>query len=87
MRFSFDQHWNLVDDDTWTKVDRNTFRIGRYATFDFSVRGDTLSLIPRITEAQRRRALADTRSFSTAGWMVAVTYLGQKWVGLRCDWC
>jgi hypothetical protein len=88
---SLDQHYNQVDDGTWEKVDSNTFRIGASdrsaATFDFSMRGDTLTLIPRITEAQRREALADPKAFSTAGWMVAVSYPGTKWEGLPCVWC
>jgi hypothetical protein len=84
---SLDQHYNQVDDGTWTLVDANTFRIGPDATFDFSIQGDTLRLIPRITDAQRREALAHPREFSTAGWMVAVTYPGTKWQGLPCSWC
>jgi hypothetical protein len=88
---SLDQHYNQVDDGTWQLVDSNTFTIGAFdgstATFDFSIRGDTLTLIPRITEAQRRQALANPEAFSTASWMVAVTYPGSKWEGLPCSWC
>jgi hypothetical protein len=88
---SLDQRYNQVDDGTWERVDSNTFRIGASdrssATFDFSIRGDTLRLIPRITEAQRREALADPEAFSTAGWMVAVSYPGTEWEGLPCIWC
>jgi hypothetical protein len=84
---SFDQHWNVVDFGHWHLVDANTFRIGPDARFDFRIRGDTLSLIPRITEAQRQEALADPMAFSTAGWMVAVSYPGTRWEGLPCDWC
>jgi hypothetical protein len=88
---SLDQHYNQVDDGTWEAVDSNTFRIGASdrsgAIFDFSIRGDTLMLIPRITQAQRHEALADPSAFSTAGWMVAVSYPGTKWEGLPCTWC
>jgi hypothetical protein len=88
---SLDQHYNQVDDGTWEEVDSNTFRIGASdrssATFDFSIRGDTLALIPRITEAQRQEALANPEAFSTAGWMVAVSYPGTRWEGLPCTWC
>jgi hypothetical protein len=83
---SFDQRWNLVDYGPWTMVDSNTFRIRR-ATFDFRIRGDTLALTPRITQAQRDAALSDPKTFSTAGWMVAVSYPGTRWEGLPCDWC
>jgi hypothetical protein len=83
---SFDQRWNLVDYGPWTIVDSDTFRIRR-ATFDFTIRGDILTLIPRITDAQRDAALADPTAFSTAGWMVAVSYPGTRWEGLPCDWC
>jgi len=83
---SLDQHWNQVDDGTWESVDANTFRIGD-ATFDFHIRGNVLTLIPRITEAQRQEALADPERFAAAGWMVAVTYPGTKWEGLPCRWC
>jgi len=88
---SLDQHYNQVDDGTWQAVDSNTFRIGAPdrsgAIFDFTIRGDTLMLIPRITEAQRQEALAHPMAFSTAGWMVAVSYPGTKWEGLPCTWC
>jgi hypothetical protein len=88
---SLDQHYNQVDDGTWEEVDSNTFRIGASdrwgATFDFSLRGDTMTLTPRITEAQRQEALADPEAFSTAGWMVAVSYPGTRWEGLPCTWC
>jgi hypothetical protein len=88
---SLDQHYNQVDDGTWHMVDSNTFQIGAAdrsaATFDFSIQGDVLRLIPRITEAQRQEALADPTAFSTAGWMVAVMYPGTKWEGLPCTWC
>ncbi len=88
---SLDQHYNQVDDGTWEEVDSNTFRIGAsdrsVATFDFSIRGDTLTLLPRITATQRQEALADPEAFSTAGWMVAVSYPGTRWQGLPCTWC
>jgi hypothetical protein len=89
---SVDQYGNQVDDGTYVMVDNNTFVIGASdrdeATFDFTLQGDTLSLAPRITAHQRREALRNPLAFSTAGWMVAVTYPGTKWKGVPCfGWC
>ena len=84
---SLDQYWNQVDDGSYAMVDGNTFEIGG-ATFDFAIQGDTLSLTPRITAQQRRQALRDPLQWSTAGWMVAVTYPGTNWKSVPCfGWC
>jgi len=84
---SLDQYWNQVDDGTYVMVDDDTFMIGD-ATFDFTRQGTTLSLTPRITARQREVALRHPLAWSTAGWMVAVTYPGTNWKGVPCfGWC
>jgi hypothetical protein len=84
---SLDQFQNQVDDGTYIVVDSNTFMIGD-ATFDYSVKGSILTLRPIITAKQRRDALRDPFGFSTAGWMVAVSYPGTKWNHVACQgWC
>ena len=85
---SVDQYGNQVDDGFYEMVDSDTFRIGGDATFDFSIRGDTLKLTPVITDKQRREALRHPEQFSTAGWMVAVSYPGTSWKRVPCQgWC
>jgi hypothetical protein len=81
---SLDQFQNQVDDGTYVIVDSNTFMIGD-ATFDYSVSGGTLSLTPVITDRQRREALRHPWDFTTAGWMVAVTYPGTTWNQVACQ--
>src|SRR6266568_1929548 len=81
---SLDQFQNQVDDGTYVIVDSNTFMIGD-ATFDYSVQGDILRMTPIITAKQRREALRHPWEFSTAGWMVAVSYPGKKWNGVACQ--
>jgi hypothetical protein len=84
---SLDQNFNQVDDGTYVMVDSNTFVIGE-ATFDFTRTGDTLSITPRITAKQRADALKHPLEFSTAGWMVAVSYPGVDWKNVPCfGWC
>jgi len=84
---SLDQDWNQVDDGTYVTVNEDTLKIGG-ATFDFMIQGDTLSLEPRITTKQRKEALRNPLAFSTAGWMVAVSYPGTTWKGVPCfGWC
>jgi hypothetical protein len=84
---SLDQYGNQVDDGTYVIVDSNTFQIGD-ATFDYSIQGGTLQLTPVITDKQRREALRHPEEFSTAGWMVAVSYPGTKWKKVPCEgWC
>jgi hypothetical protein len=84
---SLDQFQNQVDDGTYVIVDSNTFMIGD-ATFDYTIQGDILALTPVITAKQRREALRDPWDFSTAGWMVAVSYPGTTWKRVACQgWC
>jgi hypothetical protein len=84
---SLDQFGNQVDDGTYEIVDSNTIRIND-GTFGYSIQGNTLALTPLITDKQRREALRDPAAFSTAGWMVAVSYPGTTWEGVPCEgWC
>ena len=58
------------------------------ATFDYSVQGDTLELTPIITDKQRRQALQHPKAFTTAVWMVSVSFEGTKWKKVSFDgWC
>ena len=84
---SLDQFGNQVDDGTYVIVGSNTFQIGD-ATFDYSIQGGTLQLTPVITDKQRRAALRHPEEFTTAGWMVSVSYPGTKWKNVPCEgWC
>jgi hypothetical protein len=84
---SLDQFQNQVDDGTYVIVDSNTFMIGD-ARFDYSIHGGYLALTPLITDKQRREALQHPWDFSTAGWMVAVSYPGTTWNQVACQgWC
>jgi hypothetical protein len=85
---SLDQDLNQVDDGQYTIVSDHTFRIGS-STFQYTIRnGDTLTLQPLITPAERRKALAHPLRFSTAAWMEAVAYRGTTWNRVACDsWC
>ena len=90
---SVDQYGNQVDDGTYVVVDSDTIQIGGAdqadATFDYSIQGGVLRLTPMITDKQRREALRQQpEEFSTAGWMVAVSYPGTKWKKVPCQgWC
>jgi hypothetical protein len=84
---SLDQFQNQVDDGTYVTVDSNTFKING-ATFDYSTRSGHLTLTPVITDQQRRDALRHPWDFTTAGWMVAVSYPGTTWNQVACQgWC
>ena len=85
---SLDQFGNQVDDGTYVNVDSNTIQINGVATFDYSIQGGTLQLTPIITGKQRQDALRHPERFSTAGWMVSVSYPGTKWKNVPCEgWC
>jgi hypothetical protein len=84
---SLDQFKSQVDDGTYVIVDSNTFMIGD-ATFNYSIDRNHLALTPVITDEQRQEALMNPWVFSTAGWMVAVTYPGTMWNRVACQgWC
>jgi hypothetical protein len=83
---SVDDNNQQVDDGSYRAAGR-TLRIGE-GRFTFRIRGDTLTLQPVISAQDRRRALANPMKFSTAGWQVAVSYMGLPWKRVSCDrWC
>lgn len=84
---SVDDRGRKVDDGRYRIIDEHHVRIGD-AAFRYSIDGDTLTLRPVITAADRRRALRHPLAFSRAGWQVAVTYDGLPWKRVACDgWC
>jgi hypothetical protein len=85
---SLDESLNQVDNGHYTIVNGHTLKIGD-ATFRYAITdGDALSLDPVITSAERKTALANPLEFSTATWMVAVSYPGTTWKRVPCEgWC
>jgi hypothetical protein len=85
---SLDENLNQVDNGHYTIVNAHTLKIGD-AVFRYAITGDdTLSLNPVITSAERKQALANPLEFSTATWMVAVSYPGTTWKRAPCEgWC
>ena len=85
---SLDQNLNQVDNGNYTIVNDHTVRINE-GTFRFTISGgDTLTLDPVITHAERKVALLDPLEFSTASWMMAVAYPGTTWKRVPCEgWC
>ena len=80
---SLDQHGNQVDNGTYHVLTANTLKIND-GTFRFRIQGKTLMLTPLITAAEKQAALAKPLNFSTAGWMVAVSYWGHAWRQVPC---
>ena len=85
---SLDQHGQQVDDGTYKLLSTKTVKING-GTFRFAIQGKTtLMLTPLLTSAEKQAALAKPLDFSTAGWMVAVSYLGHPWKRVACGtWC
>ena len=84
---SLDQHGEQVDDGRYRLLTSTTVKIND-GTFRFRIQGKTLTLTPLLTRAEKRQALAHALKFSTAGWMVAVSYLGHSWRRAPCgQWC
>ena len=84
---SVDAQNNQVDNGTYTIVNDHTMRIGK-STFHYDVSGDSLTLDPVITKAERREALAKPGQFTDAIWMVAVAFPGTAWHRVDCEgWC
>jgi hypothetical protein len=53
-----------------------------------TIPGDTLLLAPVLTKAMVRKALADPKEFSAAGWAVSMAYPGHPWKRVPCQsWC
>lgn len=84
---SLDQHSQQVDDGTYRLITPATVKIND-GLFRFRVQGAGLMLTPVLTKIQKKQALAHPLKFSTAGWMVAVSYVGHSWRSVPCDrWC
>jgi hypothetical protein len=84
---SLDQHGKQVDDGTYRLLSTNTVKIND-GTFRFRIQGKTLMLTPLFTTGEKQAALAKPLDFSTAGWMVAVSYLDHPWKRVACgSWC
>jgi hypothetical protein len=84
---SLDQHSKQVDDGSYSVITSSTVKINE-GLFRFRVLGQELTLTPLLTKTQKRKALANPLKFSTAGWMVAVSYVGHNWHSVPCDqWC
>ncbi len=84
---SLDQYGKQVDDGSYNVTASAIVKIND-GRFRFRVQGTRLMLAPLLTKAQRKQALANPLKFSTAGWMVAVSYVGHTWRSVPCDrWC
>jgi hypothetical protein len=70
-------------------INAHTLKIGRVA-FKYSITGggNRLTLVPVITAAMRRKALANPATFTEAGWATAVAMTGHHWKRANCaGWC
>ncbi len=84
---SVDQNNNQVDNGKYTIVNNHTMRIGT-STFHYHISGDTLTLDPVITKADRQEALSKPGKFTDATWMVAVAFPRTSWHRVDCaGWC
>jgi hypothetical protein len=83
---SLDWLGGQVDEDPYRIVNDNTVRIGSPGVaFHYRIlHGDTLVL----TKAMVRKALADPKEFSAAGWAVSMAFPGHPWKRVPCQsWC
>lgn len=84
---SLNQDEQQVDDATYTILGTHTVKIGQ-SKFRYTVHGNTLTMDPVITAAQRQEALAKPGGFADAVWMVAVAVPGTSWSRVDCGfWC
>jgi len=87
---SLDWLGGQVDEDPYRIVNDNTVRIGSPGVaFHYRIlHGDTLMLAPVLTKAMVRKALADPKEFSAAGWAVSMAFPGHPWKRVPCQsWC
>ena len=88
---SLDENQEQVDDGMYEIVDDGRLRIGNPdfgVVFRYEIERDALSLVPVLTPAMKKQALAHPLEFSPAGWAVAVSYPGHEWKRVDCDgWC
>lgn len=85
---SLDWLGGQVDDGAYQVLDGTTLRISG-VRFRYAIQnGETLSLTPILSRAQKRQALANPEDYSDAGWAVSVAYPGQTWTRVPCQsWC
>jgi hypothetical protein len=85
---SLDQNLQQVDDGTY-KVVSHMLVFGKVKFRYRVIHGDTPTLVPVITPALRRAALAHPlNNDAVAAWMVSVAYTGSTWKRVPCDqWC
>jgi hypothetical protein len=87
---SLDWLGGQVDEDPYRIVNDTTVRIGSPGVaFHYRIlHGNTLVLAPVLTKAMVRKALADPKEFSAAGWAVSMAYPGHPWKRIPCrSWC
>ena len=87
---SLDWLGGQVDEDPYRIVNDTTVRIGSPGVpFHYRIlHGDTLMLAPVLSKAMVRKALADPKEFSAAGWAVSMAYPGHPWKRVPCQsWC
>jgi hypothetical protein len=75
---SLDWLGGQVDSQQYTVKGPSTLKIGT-VTFHYQIMHNTLRLTPVLTKAMVRKALAQPKKFSHAGWAVSVAYPGQTW--------
>jgi hypothetical protein len=84
---SLNQDEQQVDNGTYKILDTHAFSIGP-SRFRYTVQGDTLKMVPLITAAERKDALAKPGKFTRATWMVSVAVPGTSWHRVDCgSWC
>jgi hypothetical protein len=84
---SLDWQGGQVDDGSYRLVNRTTVKING-VLFHFAVKNaKTLRLVPVLTRAMIRRAIAHPNGFTPAFWAVTVAYPGQTWTRVPCTRC
>ena len=80
-----------VDDGSYEITDEGAFVISKEfpdVTFHYTVEDDTLTLTPVLTDAMKKKALANPFDFTPAGWSITMAYPGQTWKRVDClDFC
>jgi hypothetical protein len=89
---SLDENKEQVDDAMYELRGDRRVHIGPNANvgvvFRYEIDGDALSLVPVLTPAMKKQALARPLEFSPAGWAVSVSYPGHEWKRVDCEgWC
>jgi hypothetical protein len=91
---SLDEHEEQVDDGTYELTDDGTLVISKEfgdVEFQYTIdeaEGDKLTLLPQITPAMKKMALARPLEFGAAGWAHSMSYPGHEWTRVGCAaWC